>query len=185
MGGWGWGWTRSDSAWTERGQLFGRRGGPARGDGRGHHWLRVQSARILARVAILLIHGRASGIPAGGPASGPWVPVDQMAALTEWELKPQGACLGERCVPLPHERANEFERGGWFNMAALAAHLGQPVVEDAETGTWCIGEAPADRALSLDSAMAPGFRLPDYRGTEYTLGQFLGRKVFLVSWASW
>lgn len=108
-----------------------------------------------------------------------------MAALTGWELKPEGACLGERCVPPPPGRSGAFEREGWFNMAALADHLGQPVVTDAETDTWCIGEAPADRALSLDSAFAPNFALPDYRGTEYTLGQFRGRKVFLVSWASW
>ena len=108
-----------------------------------------------------------------------------MAVLTGWELKPEGACLGERCVPLPPGSSGEFQREGWFNMAALAGHLGQPVVADAETDTWCIGEAPADRALDLDSAMAPDFRLPDYRGKEYTLGQFRERKVFLVSWASW
>jgi hypothetical protein len=108
-----------------------------------------------------------------------------MAALTGWELKPEGACMGERCVPLPPGRSAEFGRDGWFNMAALADHLGQPVVADAETDTWCIGEAPADRALALGTAMAPDFTLPDFRGTEYTLGQFRGRKVFLVSWASW
>lgn len=136
-------------------------------------------------MATLLINGRTSVTPAGAPGPGPWVPVSRMGALTGWELKPEGACLGERCVPLPPGRSGEFERAGWFNMAALAGHIGQPVVEDAETETWCIGEAPADRALALDSAMAPDFRLPDYRGTEYTLGQFRGRKVFLVSWASW
>jgi hypothetical protein len=140
---------------------------------------------IVTPVVTLLINGRTSNLPGGGPTVGPWVPVNQLAALTGWELKPEGACLGERCVPLPPGRSGAFELDGWFNMATLAAHLGQPVVEDAETGTWCIGEAPADRALSLDSAMAPDFRLPDYRGTEYALSQFLGRKVFLVSWASW
>lgn len=136
-------------------------------------------------MATLLINGRASAIRAGAPAGGPWVPVEQMGELTGWELKPEGACMGERCVPLPPGRSGTFEREGWFNMAALADHLGQPMVADAETDTWCIGEAPVDRALSLDSAVAPDFTLPDYRGTEYSLGQFRGRKVFLASWASW
>ncbi len=145
----------------------------------------LQETRIVPLVVTLLINGRTSVIRAGGPAGGPWVPVEQMAELTGWELKPEGACLGERCVPLPPGRSDEFERGGWFNLAALAAHLGQPVAEDTETETWCIGESPADRTLALDSAMAPDFTLPDFRGTEHTLSQFRGRKVFLIAWASW
>lgn len=147
--------------------------------------MREQGASIVASMVTLLINGHTSVTPAGAPGPGPWVPVSQMAALTGWDLKPEGACLGERCVPIPPGRSDEFEREGWFNMAALAAHLGQPLAEDAETETWCIGEAPADRATALNSAIAPDFRLPDYRGTEYTLSQFRGRKVFLVSWASW
>ncbi|MBK7726907.1 MAG: redoxin domain-containing protein [Dehalococcoidia bacterium] len=37
----------------------------------------------------------------------------------------------------------------------------------------------------MDPAEAPDFRLTDYLGMEHQLTDYRGRKVFLVSWASW
>ena len=52
-------------------------------------------------MATLLINSRVSELPDGGPVGGPWAPVARLPELTGWELKPEGACLGELCVPLP------------------------------------------------------------------------------------
>jgi len=35
------------------------------------------------------------------------------------------------------------------------------------------------------TVFAPDFRLPDMNGIMHSLSSFLGKKVFLVSWASW
>ncbi len=133
----------------------------------------------------LLINNHTSELPAGGPPGGPWAPVDRLPELTGWQLKPEGACLGELCVPLPRGREDEFQRDGWFNIGALAEYLSQPVAHDAETGTWSIGEAAQDRAAALESLEAPDFTLRDFRGVEHQLQDYRGKKIFLVSWASW
>lgn len=113
------------------------------------------------------------------------MPVAGMSALTGWELKPEGACLGELCVPLPRGRESDFVREGWFSVAALAEHLSQPVAHDVPTATWAVGEAAQDRSAAFESLEAPNFTLPDYLGKEHQLEDYRGKKVFLVSWASW
>jgi peroxiredoxin len=37
----------------------------------------------------------------------------------------------------------------------------------------------------LQSLEAPDFTLPDLDGKTYSLSQFRGKKVLLLSWASW
>jgi hypothetical protein len=130
----------------------------------------------------LLINGKVSPLEAAGE---PWIPVDSLKAATGWEVKPEGACLDDRCVPLPIGREQEFVRDGRFNVAALARYLAQPVLRDEPSGTWVIGESAEFRASGLRSLRAPDFTLPDHRGISHSLSDYRGRKVFLVSWASW
>ncbi|MBI3635877.1 MAG: cytochrome C biogenesis protein, partial [Candidatus Rokubacteria bacterium] len=47
------------------------------------------------------------------------------------------------------------------------------------------GEASGARRERVQSLEAPDFRLPDLEGRLHTLAQYRGRKIFLVSWASW
>ncbi len=120
---------------------------------------------------------------AGARAGALWVPLDELAPATGWEIKPEGACRGEVCVPLPAGAGWVVE--GRFNLSALAAHLGQPVLHDAATGTWAFGESAGARRESLLSLQAPDFTLPDLEGKQHSLSDYRGRKVFLASWASW
>lgn len=119
----------------------------------------------------------------GGDAA--WVPLARLEGATGWELKPEGACRGGVCVPIPPGREAEFVRPGAFNFTALARHLGQPVVHDAEHEAWVVGESAKARASALQSLEAPDFTLPDLRGEMHSLSDFRGKKVFLASWASW
>lgn len=116
-----------------------------------------------------------------------WVPAAELAAASGWELKPEGACKGDACVPIPPGRAGEFlrERPARFNLAALARLLGQPVVRDDAHAVWCFGEAAAARTREMQSLRAPDFTLPDLDGRPHSLSDYRGRKIFLVSWASW
>ena len=116
-----------------------------------------------------------------------WVPADDLAPASGWELRPEGACRGDVCVPIPRGREGEFlrERPARFNIAGLARLLGQPVVHDDAHGVWSFGESAADRSSAMRSLQAPDFTLPDLEGRPHALADYRGKKVFLVFWASW
>ena len=59
---------------------------------------------------------------------------------TGWELKPEGACQGEVCVPLPESISRE---DGTIDVGAFAAQMAMPVASDARHGLWALGPAPA------------------------------------------
>jgi hypothetical protein len=138
-------------------------------------------------VTLLYLDNEPRDVPAIPEGDDLWVPVDQLAAVTGWHLRPEGACRGEQCVPIPRGREAEFLRDSpaRFNIAALARWLGQPVVHDAAHGVWLVGEAAGDRRRQRQSLRAPDFSLPDLDGRVHSLSDYRGKKVFLVSWASW
>jgi hypothetical protein len=93
-------------------------------------------------------------------------------AETGWEIKPEGACKGEVCVPL----AGEFE------LSSTAERLGMALVHDEEHDLWALGpESVNGRALV--TAKAPDLVLCDLDGKEFELSSLRGQKVLIVSWA--
>ncbi len=139
-------------------------------------------------VTDIIYGGRVSQIGASNPeGDNLWLSGADLTRASGWELKPEGACLGDVCVPIPPARASEFVRhnGSSFNLAALARHLGQPVVHDDKNGVWYFGEAAATRRATLASLQAPDFELPDLDGKMHRLSDYRGKKVLLAAWASW
>ena len=116
-----------------------------------------------------------------------WVDAAELPAAAGWELRPEGACRGDVCVPVPRGREAEFlrERPARFNLAALARLLAEPVVHDDAHGVWVFGESAAARRAEMASLAAPDFTLPDLEGRPHALRDYRGTKVFLVFWASW
>jgi hypothetical protein len=107
----------------------------------------------------------------------PEIDAAELARRTGWELKPQGACKGDRCVPLrPSDRQPVDAR-------LLAERLGMPLVRDEPSGLWCLGPEAGGR--SIVHVQAPDLVLPDLTGTDVHLRSLRGRKVLLVAWASW
>jgi hypothetical protein len=95
---------------------------------------------------------------------------------TGWQLKPEGACKGEVCIPL-HPAP-----GATVDVAKTAAQMGLPLVEDREHGLWALGpESIGGRALT--TAEAPDLRLPDLDGNEFRLASLRGQKVLVYAWA--
>ena len=117
-----------------------------------------------------------------------WIDSVDLGRATRFELKPLGLCRGEVCYPLPQSSRSEFLRDesgkSWFNMTALARLMGQPVAHDAARSAWYFG-ARSDQGRQLASLEAPDFTLPDIDGNLHSLSDFRGKKVFLVTWASW
>jgi hypothetical protein len=114
-----------------------------------------------------------------------WLASDELAAATGWALEPQGLCQGDRCVRIPHGREHELVRETRVNLAALARLLEQPVLRDDAHAVWYVGEAAPARRAATQSLHAPDFTLPDLDGRLHSLADYRGKKVFLVSWASW
>jgi hypothetical protein len=102
------------------------------------------------------------------------ITAEDFTSATGWEIKPEGACKGEVCVPL--------ESADGFDLAATAKRLRMAVVHDEEAGLWAIGpESLGDRALV--SAESPEVTLDDLDGNAFRLSSLRGQKVLLVAWA--
>ena len=141
---------------------------------------------------VTILHEQQATAPPGARAAGEqlWLDADGIAAATGWLWKPEGLCQGDICVPLP-----PAERGSWvhhkpgqppqLDIAAMWRHSGHPVVHDAAGQTWVLGTGPAQRGAALQSLEAPDFTLPDLAGQPHRLSDLRGRRVMLVSWASW
>lgn len=111
----------------------------------------------------------------------PVVDPDELATRTGWTIKPEGACLGDICVPLP---ADDRRDDGMLDASMLADRLGAPLVHDQAHDLWALGPATVG-GRSLSTAIAPDLELPQLDGTMFRLSSLRGRKVLLVAWASW
>ena len=110
-----------------------------------------------------------------------WVRKADLPRINEFELKPQGACRADVCIPVPRT----MTRGAYFDLTAFARKIGQSVVVDREAHVWSFGEIPLLRGRFLESRTAPDFAVPDRSGRAVRLSDFRGKKVLLVTWASW
>lgn len=104
----------------------------------------------------------------------------ELRSRSGWDIKREGACKGDVCVPLPGEAVS----GEWVDARILADRLGMALVHDEEHDLWALGpESLTGRALT--SARAPELVLADLRGERFSLSSLEGQKVVLVAWASW
>jgi hypothetical protein len=98
---------------------------------------------------------------------------DEFTSGTGWEIKAEGACKADICVPLGDAA---------FSAVDVAGRLGMAVVTEPELGLWAFGpESVSGRALV--SATAPELDLPDLDGRRFRLSSLRGQKVILVAWA--
>jgi hypothetical protein len=115
-----------------------------------------------------------------------WLTSADLLTATGWDRKPEGLCYGDLCVPIPPtSQTIMIGDDGRVDLAAFARYLGAPVVCDPSTDTWVIGESATSRRDTLRSLDAPDFTLPDLDGTLHALSDYRGKKVLLLSWASW
>lgn len=110
---------------------------------------------------------------------------EDLSRVNGFELKPEGACFEDMCIPLT---ANLMvEQGGqqWFDLCAFADLLGQAYVADADTNVWSFAEIPAKRDSMMVDAMAPDFEVTDRKGNVIRMADLKGKKALIVTWSSW
>jgi hypothetical protein len=110
-----------------------------------------------------------------------WVRKADLPNVNGFELKPQGACRDDLCIPVPGTMTN----GDYFDLTAFANRTGQATVTDASARVWSFGEMPVLRGAFLESRVAPDFAVSDRKGRTVRLSDFRGKKVLVVTWASW
>ncbi len=114
-----------------------------------------------------------------------WVSPAVLAQATGWDLKPEGFCRDEICVPLPPGRDAEFRKGDEVDAARLFRHAGQPIVASRDKTVWSLGTSAQLRSSALESLEAPDVALPDLDGKIHRISDHRGKKIFLSTWASW
>lgn len=108
------------------------------------------------------------------------IPRADFEAGTGWALKPEGACKGEVCVPLPTGLANSASDP--VDVPQLAEAMGLPLVADEASGLWALGPASTG-SRALTTAQAPDLALPDLEGNTFHLSSLRGQKVLVYAWA--
>jgi peroxiredoxin len=116
-------------------------------------------------VILIDVDGREHALP-GGLSDEP-----ALAAALGWELKPEGLCRDETCVPL----------------------LGRPVVDalgllvahDEDAGVAAVAQSAETHQRELNGGRAPRLDLQDVDGNPVSFDDLAGHKRVLVTWASW
>ena len=108
---------------------------------------------------------------------------DALQAALGWELKPEGLCRGELCVPVADRDALSSADG--VDLEVFASALERPIALDLDERAAALGTPAADRLAQLGTLEAPDFELPDLSGAMHRLSDHRGKKVLLIAYASW
>lgn len=148
----------------------------------------VIPGRASEKPSVILFNGNATEHANAVVESGELlVPLADLKSATGFEVKPMGLCSSERCIPMPKGENWVIEREGakFVNVSRFAKRIGQPIVGDEKRRVWAVGIAKDDRPVALELGQAPDFALPNREGKIIRLSDFRGKKVLLLSWASW
>jgi hypothetical protein len=107
----------------------------------------------------------------------------EFEARTGWAIKPEGACKGDVCIPLPAGGARATD--GTLDVSILAERLGMPLVHDESHQLWALGPETKATGKALATVQAPDVELPDANGKPFRLSSLRGQRVVFTSWASW
>ena len=119
-------------------------------------------------------------------ASALWIRTGDLPRINGFDVKAGAACRADICIPLD----TGIVRGNAVNLTAFAQRIGEAVVADTDARVWSFGEIPAldgSDPTRTDPAWrtAPDVAVADRRGRTIRVSDFRGKKVLLVTWASW
>ncbi len=135
--------------------------------------------------ATILYQGRTIKLSSRGDGDGLLIDPIDLQSINGFEIKPEGVCYEDLCVPLDDSLMITQAGQKWFSLTALAELLGQPFVVDEEAGVWSFAEIPAKRENMMVNAMAPDLELTDRQGKVVLMADLKGKKALIVTWSSW
>ena len=120
---------------------------------------------------------------------GPQISAESLTETLGWELKPEGLCRGDVCVPVsgPTTLAGDPTSGdvATVDAMAVATALDRPAAHDPVSDVVAVGAPRASRRQAINDLIAPEFTLPDLDGSLVSLNDFRGKKKLLVAFSSW
>lgn len=111
------------------------------------------------------------------------VDANDFQAATGWQLKPEGLCHGDVCVPVRSHPDVVID--GRIDANKAATLLRRSVVVDATAGVVAYGPSAVAIAEQLADRRAPDFTLAQLDGTPFSMAAIGRKKKVLVTWASW
>jgi len=138
------------------------------------------SATVLTRDEIVVL-------PNILTAPGLWVSPEDLTRINGFVVKPEGACLGDICIPLS-QNSDLLQKVGeqvWVCVSAFADLMEQNYIVDEENNIWSFGDMPMTRQAMYDNAQAPDFEILDRQGQVVRMSDFKGKKALIVTWSSW
>lgn len=133
----------------------------------------------------VLYQGKEITLSETGKGPGLLIRPEDLGRVNGFEVKPEGVCYADICIPMRAELQVDQDGRQWFDLEAFADLLGQPYVADRDTGVWSFAEIPAKRESMLVDAMAPDFEIKDRKGNVVRLADLKGKKALIVTWSSW
>ena len=100
-----------------------------------------------------------------------------------WELKPEGLCRGDVCVPTrarPDVRVDDK-----IDLAVVAELMHRPFAVDGDGDAAVFGESALARAEQQAALHVDDFELNDVNGKPFRWSSLGRKKKVLVAWASW
>ncbi|MCR9258811.1 MAG: hypothetical protein NXH95_03750 [Pseudomonadaceae bacterium] len=139
------------------------------------------------RGATVLARDKAVGVKRILQEPGLWVLPEDLTRINGFTLKPEGACLGELCIPLQQgsDLLKTVDDQQWINVSAFADLMEQAWVVDDDARVWSFGEMPATRQSMFANAQAPEFEIQDRQGNVVRMSDFKGKKALIITWSSW
>lgn len=130
----------------------------------------------LRPVRLTLIDEREANVDAVIDGDRVLVSPDDLLRATGYELKPEGLCRGDMCIP-----ARDLDPSA-LDLSRVAAALHRSFVVSVEGGVAAFAGDPMSSGLraSIDE-----LELPDLDGQVVRMSDFAGRKRLLIAWASW
>jgi hypothetical protein len=103
---------------------------------------------------------------------------------TGWDLKPEGLCCDDVCVPVRDRDALVIDDA--IDLRAFAEALRRPLVVDDEVDLAVLGASTIDRAAEREGLRVSGdLALRDLDGNVHHWNELGHKKKLLFAWASW
>ena len=113
----------------------------------------------------------------------PFVDAVEIKDVLGWEIKPEGLCKDDACIPVNHEQ--NIKHNERYNLRTVAHLTGHPTLSSQELKAITIGQPAGLRSSALREKIAPDFVLPDIEGVERAFSDWAGKKRLLVAFSSW